>query len=163
MKSDPPAELRLVSLVDVGGLDASPIVGQTPVALDVPPGSYLISLRARGFRDTRYPVCIVGNETWDGCVRLFTASELDSAYVHVPGGQMYRRTKATMSHGEQMSWRESSVLNLFATVGDLEIEVVPSFAMGMHLVTFGEYAEFLGAICYATSTGHPVERRASRF
>lgn len=62
-------------------------LGRAPfrdVRLD--PGSYLITLRAPGFRDVRYPVLLGRGEHHSGNVNLRREDEIGAGFVYVPGG-----------------------------------------------------------------------------
>jgi len=62
-------------------------LGRTPfqdVRLD--PGSYLITLKAPGFRDVRYPVSVARGGRHEGKVNLYTEEEIGPGFVYVPGG-----------------------------------------------------------------------------
>ncbi|MCO4772700.1 MAG: SUMF1/EgtB/PvdO family nonheme iron enzyme, partial [Deltaproteobacteria bacterium] len=50
-------------------------------------GSYLLTLRQRGFRDVRYPVFIRRAEHWEGPpVRMLTDAQIGADWVYVPAG-----------------------------------------------------------------------------
>ena len=65
-------------------------LGSTPlVGLPLEMGSYLLTLRAPGRRDTRYPVFISRNRHWDSgptAVPLLTEAEIGEDFVYVPAG-----------------------------------------------------------------------------
>jgi len=70
-------------------LDAPTSLGRTPIN-EVPlgMGSYVLTLRSPGFRDTRYPVFIRRGEHWDGGppIALLTEKEIGADWVYVPAG-----------------------------------------------------------------------------
>ena len=62
-------------------------LGRSPVAeVRLDPGSYLIVLRAAGYRDVRYPVLLARGGHHQAEVNIFTNEEIGSGYVYVPGG-----------------------------------------------------------------------------
>jgi serine/threonine-protein kinase len=62
-------------------------LGRTPVAeVRLDPGSYLVVLRAAGFRDVRYPVLLARGAHHRAEVSLYTNDEIGAGYVYVPGG-----------------------------------------------------------------------------
>lgn len=66
---------------------AERFLGRTPfsdVRLD--PGSYLIVLKAPGYRDVRYPLSLGRGSRHDGRVTLYRDEELGPGFVYVPGG-----------------------------------------------------------------------------
>jgi serine/threonine-protein kinase len=56
------------------------------VRLALPPGSYLLILRAPGRSDTHYPVALGRLEHHAGHVTLFTSDEIGDGWIHVPSG-----------------------------------------------------------------------------
>ncbi|MBI3206739.1 MAG: SUMF1/EgtB/PvdO family nonheme iron enzyme [Myxococcales bacterium] len=62
-------------------------LGRTPLAdVRLDPGSYLIVLRAPGFRDVRYPVSLGRGGRHEGRVNLYRDDEIGEGFVYVPGG-----------------------------------------------------------------------------
>jgi len=121
------AEVMLSRFVERDGVlvpEETRSLGVTPLAkVSLPMGSYLCVLKMRGYEDVRYPVHLSRNRAWAGTVRLRTRAEIGEEFVAVPGGPfVYGEGKATKT---------------------MEL---PDFAIGKYPVTFGEYAEFLGAL-----------------
>ncbi len=141
--TDPPgARVELIPYVEVGRklVEGEPTsLGTTPLkAVELPMGSYLLLLTARGRLPVRYPVRVERQEHWDGAppgenepwpVRLPRFGELEEGEVYVPGG-----------------W--------YASGGDPEAgpadarirRWLPSFAMQRFPVTNREYLAFLEAL-----------------
>jgi eukaryotic-like serine/threonine-protein kinase len=77
-------------------LEPERLLGRTPLrALTLPRGSYLLRLRAPGFREVRYPVSLGRGEHWDGvrpgrkspfAVPLLPDGALGDDDVYVPAG-----------------------------------------------------------------------------
>ena len=68
-------------------------LGTTPLeGVALPMGSYLLTLRRKGFADVRYPVHISRSEDWRGGppVRLLKRAEIGKGFVYVPGGPFAR-------------------------------------------------------------------------
>ncbi len=62
-------------------------LGQAPLAeAHLEPGSYVLTLRAPGFRDTRYPMLLPRGAHHEAVVTLYTAAEIGEGFIHVPGG-----------------------------------------------------------------------------
>jgi serine/threonine-protein kinase len=106
-------------------------LGPTPVGtVDLPMGSYLVTLRHPGFRDVSYPVRISPDREWDGMVCMRADDEIGEGFAYVPGGAFLCGGVKDMRelHGEV---RESREIDL------------PDFAIAKSPVTFRDYAEFL--------------------
>ena len=92
LRSDPPgAEVicqRVVQEGVVWGLEDPEPLGCTPLrAIPRDMGSYILTLRAPGVRDVRYPVHITRARHWDGgTVPLFSDEAIGADWVYVPGG-----------------------------------------------------------------------------
>jgi serine/threonine-protein kinase len=128
LASDPPgAQVALCRYVDRDGVLVAGEergLGGTPLGpVELEAGSYLCVLRKRGFRDTRYPVRIARNRTWEGTVRLRTDEEVGEGFVHVPAGPF-----------------------LYGEGEEARIVELPDFAIAKWPVTFREYLEFLDGL-----------------
>lgn len=114
-------------------LGEAQVLGTTPLQRrPLPMGSYLLTLRAPGKRDTLYPVFITRGRHWDAGpmpVPLYTDEEIGTGFVYVPGGPFIRGGDPNAPNALPRS--ESTV---------------PGFFMATHPVTAGEYAEFLSAL-----------------
>lgn len=104
-------------------------LGQTPLDVSLPPGSYLLQLKQEGYRDTPYPVCLQREGTWRGRVRLYTEEEISSSYVYVPGGPF------TYGGDPQVLMSQPATT---IELGDFFISRFP--------VTFGDYLLFLNEL-----------------
>jgi formylglycine-generating enzyme required for sulfatase activity len=98
-------------------------LGMTPIRTKLPADSYLCVLKADGRRDTRYPVKIERDQTWEGKVTLQTDEAIGEDFVHVPAGPF------VYGEGDKATKK---------TLGD--------FAIGKYPVTFAEYFEFLATL-----------------
>jgi len=102
-------------------------LGRTPfsdVRLD--PGGYLVTLKAPGFRDVRYPVFVARGASHAGTVMLYRDDEIGNGFVLVPGG--------TARLGGDPDAIDPIPLQ--------EIHV-PDFALAEFPVTLRQYCEFL--------------------
>ncbi|MBK7581497.1 MAG: SUMF1/EgtB/PvdO family nonheme iron enzyme [Myxococcales bacterium] len=62
-------------------------LGRTPFSdVRLEPGSYLVVLKAPGFRDVRYPVSLGRGGRHDAYVTLYRDDEIGTGFIHVPGG-----------------------------------------------------------------------------
>jgi len=126
LASDPPAEVTIARF-DVQDGVLTPVdersLGVTPIRAKLPADSYLCVLKAKGCRDTRYPVKVERGRTWQGEVTLQTDDAIGEAFVHVPAGPF--------EYGER---------DTTAT------KTLPDFAIQKYPVTFAEYLEFLAAL-----------------
>ena len=63
-------------------------LGQAPLTdVHLEPGSYVMTLRAHGFRDTRYPMLLPRGARHEAVVTLYTDAEIGEGFVHVPASQ----------------------------------------------------------------------------
>jgi serine/threonine-protein kinase len=132
LESDPPgAEVWLHDFVEdqlVLQLRNARLLGTTPLPKTaLPMGSYLVVLKSRGHRDTRYPVFIPRNKDWEGAVRLLTDEDIGEDFVHVPAGPCIQGGDA-----ECLGWNRP---RSEPSVGD--------FLIAEHPVTQGQYLVFL--------------------
>ena len=90
LETSAPAEVICQRVIEEGvvwSLGEARSLGRAPVDVPLEMGSYVLTLRARGFRDTTYPVHITRGRLWDaGVVRLLTDAEIGADWVYVPGG-----------------------------------------------------------------------------
>jgi serine/threonine-protein kinase len=124
LKSDPSAEVWLSRFEEIDGV-LTPVdersLGKTPLGpVTLPSGSYMCVLKADGYRDTRYPVLIERDQTWNGEVTLKTDEEIGEGFVHVPAGPF------VYGEGEKTTTK-----------------TLPDFAIAKYPVTYSEYIEFL--------------------
>jgi serine/threonine-protein kinase len=62
-------------------------LGRTPIReARLEPGSYLVTLKAPGTRDTRYPVSLVRAGHHEATVNLYSEEEIGQGFVYVPAG-----------------------------------------------------------------------------
>ncbi len=126
LRSDPPAEVTIARFEVQDGV-MTPVdersLGTTPIRTKLPADSYLCVLKAEGRRDTRYPVKIDRDQTWEGRVILQTDEALGEEFVHVPAG------KFIYGEGDKTTTK-----------------TLPDFAIQKYPVTFAEYLEFLSTL-----------------
>jgi hypothetical protein len=61
-----------------------------PLAISLPPGSYLAKIRAPGYREALYPIYVPPEgQAWVVRVTLLTEENLEAGWVLVPGGPFY--------------------------------------------------------------------------
>ena len=104
-------------------------LGRTPIDCPLAPGSYLLTLRAPGRRDTPYPLRIDRGGRWDAGeqpVPLFSDEAIGEGWVYVPGGPFLYGGDAESADSPPLS--EPSI---------------DGFFLRRHLVTVGEYLVFL--------------------
>ncbi|MHC4938655.1 MAG: bifunctional serine/threonine-protein kinase/formylglycine-generating enzyme family protein [Planctomycetota bacterium] len=126
LHSEPPAEVTIARYEAQDGVltpVGERVLGTTPLRADLPVGSYLCMLKAEGRRDTRYPVRIERERSWEGRVLLRTDDAIGEEFVMVPSGPF------VYGEGEQA-----------------QPKTLPDFAIQRYPVTFGEYLEFLGSL-----------------
>ena len=102
-------------------------LGPTPCeAAELPPGRYLVELRADGLNPARIPVRIRRGEGASLQVRLFPPEQVGDGFVHVPAGP-------ARLGGDPLAPR---------SLAPVECDV-PDFAMAVLPVTMQEYVVFL--------------------
>lgn len=133
--------------------DGARVLGPTPLR-EVPlePGSYLITLRAPGRRDVRYPISLERGAHHSGHVRLYSPEVLGPDFVLVPGGRV----------------KLGGDPEAIDPIPHAEYEV-PDFAISRFPVTMLDYCRFLDTLSEAecekraphatTSTGGRSVRR----
>jgi len=126
LQSEPPATVTIARYEEQDGVLTAVderSLGKTPIRTKLPAGSYLCVLRAEGCRDTRYPVKIERDQTWEGEVTMYTDEAIGDEFVHVPAGRFI------YGEGEKTTTK-----------------TLPDFAIAKHPVTFEEYGEFLDSL-----------------
>ena len=102
-------------------------LGMTPVRqARLAPGSYLVTIKAEGYRDVRYPVLLGRGAHHEGRVRMYTNAEIGDEFVLVPGG-------LAVLGGDPEA---------YGSLPRQEIDV-PDFAIAKFPVTLREYCAFL--------------------
>lgn len=102
-------------------------LGRTPfeeARLD--PASYLITLKAPGFRDARYPVELGRGAKHAGVVTLYREADIGTGFIHIPGGKV-------VLGGDP---------DAIDPLPRQEL-VVPDFAIAEYPVTLRDYCAFL--------------------
>ena len=62
-------------------------LGRTPIqGVRLDPGSYLVVIKAAGYRDVRYPLLLTRGAHQTAEVNLYTSEEIGEEFVYVPGG-----------------------------------------------------------------------------
>jgi serine/threonine-protein kinase len=72
---------RVMVLGEARYLDRTPVVEAT-----LEPGSYLVTLKMPGHRDTRYPVLLGRGAHHHAEVKLYTEAEIGEGFIYIPGG-----------------------------------------------------------------------------
>ena len=97
LRTDPPGAEVVAQRYDtdhlIWPLGPAVSLGTTPLSrAPLPKGSYLLTLRAPGKRDTLYPVHIPRGHHWDGGdpVPLYTDAQIGDDFVYVPHGPFIR-------------------------------------------------------------------------
>jgi serine/threonine-protein kinase len=105
-------------------------LGMTPVdAARLEPGSWIVTLKASGFRDVRYPLLLGRGAHHAGEVNLYADEAIGDGFVYVPGG-------TTLLGGDLEAYE--ALPRGEASVGD--------FAIARFPVTMREYCAFLDAL-----------------
>jgi serine/threonine protein kinase/formylglycine-generating enzyme required for sulfatase activity len=108
------------------------VLGTTPLRdVALAPGSYRLTLRREGYRDTVYPVHIGRGGTWDGSepVPLHRDDEIGEGFVYVPPGPF------------RMGGDRGALTN-----GPGRDVFVPGFFVSVLSVTMQEYCAFINAL-----------------
>ncbi len=122
-------------------------LGQTPlqdVALSGGPGSYRLTLRARGRVEVKYPVLLRAGERFAAEIALPAESEGAAGYIHVPAGRFL------LGSAEPDALRKG-----FMVCPPLHEAWTGAFWIARDEVTFGEWLTYLDAL--------PTEDRARRY
>lgn len=102
-------------------------LGITPIKdVRLQAGSYLLTLKAKGYRDVRCPVLLRRGAKFDGNVNLYTEAEIGADFVYVPGG-------FALIGGDDEAYDPLPRQRVN----------VPDFAIAKYPVTFREYCAFL--------------------
>jgi serine/threonine protein kinase/formylglycine-generating enzyme required for sulfatase activity len=118
-------------------------LGQTPVAaIELQPGSYLLTFSAPGRVTVRYPVLMARDEQLRVSLPLPNASAVPDGFVYVPAGRFLFGTSAP----------EHTRKNFYYTV-PLHAVTTGAYLIARHEVTFAQWLEYLHAL-------DPAERRA---
>jgi eukaryotic-like serine/threonine-protein kinase len=119
-------------------------LGITPVReAKLAAGSYLLTLKADGYRDVRYPVLLRRGGHHDVAVNLYTEAEIGADFVYVPGGP-------AMLGGDGDAYDPMA----------LEQAHVADFALARFPVTFRQYCAYLDHL--ERTDPAAVQRRAPR-
>jgi len=109
------------------------VIGTTPLQrLSLPTGSYLLTLRAEGKRDTRYPVRLRRGEHWDSGanpIPLFADDEIGEHFIYIPAGPFFRGGDPLVTE---------------ATPGEIVWE--DGYLTAVLPVTMEEYCAFINAV-----------------
>jgi serine/threonine-protein kinase len=117
-------------------------LGRTPIRdVRLDPGSYVVILKAAGYRDVRYPVLLARGGHHAGEVNLYTNDELGEDFVYVPGGPAIVGGDADAI--EPLPRQEVAV---------------PDFAIARFPVTMRDYCAFLDSLTLADAA--LAEKRA---
>jgi len=134
LRTDPPGATVLCQQVKQRGLiwslDEERFLGTTPLERQpLGRGSYVLTLRLPGKRDTTYPVCLGRGEHWhsgEAAVPLLTEEQIGAGFRYVPAGP-------TQLGGDP---------NAFSPSPARRVEV-PGFFIAERPVTVGDWREFL--------------------
>jgi serine/threonine-protein kinase len=142
------ATVECFKYVDEGGrLVETPFMelGQTPLkGVSLPMGSYLLIIKSKGYRDTRYPVLIerLEKEVIEEPIPLYTDAQIGEDFIYVPGGE-------SILGGDSKAFNAS----------ERKKQWVDGFLLAEHEVTFKDYSEF---ILDLIRRGTPVEEIQNR-
>ena len=131
LQTDPPGvSVSIQQYRDHDGmsvLDAENPLGETPMELSpISMGSYLVTVRAQGFRSTRVPIMVERQGRPRITVKLKNENELARGFIHVPGGPF-------VAGGDALN----------PTAGPRRVEVTGDFAIARYPVTARQYLEFV--------------------
>ncbi len=134
LDSDPTGALviaqRYVERDRVLAADEERVLGQTPISdVRLEPGSYLITLRQSGYRDTHYPVLLHRGEHHDARVNLYRDEEIGKDFIYVPAGKV-------LLGGDPEA---------YDPIPRREVDV-PDFAISRFPVNMREYCAFIDAL-----------------
>jgi serine/threonine protein kinase/formylglycine-generating enzyme required for sulfatase activity len=117
-------------------------LGRTPLdGVRLDPGTYLVILKAPGFRDVRYPVAVTRGAHHDGEVNLYREDEIGEGFIYVPAS-------VAILGGDE---------DAYGSLPRQEV-LVPDFAVARFPVTVREYCAFLDHL--QTAQPSIVEKRA---
>lgn len=110
-------------------------LGQTPLApQELPPGSYLFTLRKDGFPDVRYPVLLRRGEQFSAKVPILPEKEIPKGMAYIPPGRFLFGVLG--QEGQR---------KFFFNTAPAHDVTLPGYFIGIHEVTYAEYIEFLQA------------------
>ncbi len=116
-------------------------LGMTPVSeARLEPGSWLLTLKAAGYRDVRYPLLLGRGMRHDGVVNLYTDEEIGEGFVYVPAG-------AAIVGGDLEAYEPLPRCETWTQ----------DYAIARFPVTMREYCEFLDAV-HAQDPAAALER-----
>mgnify|MGYP002629615707 CR=1 FL=1 len=104
------------------------VLGRTPlVDLPMEMGSYRLTIRAPGKRDTTYPVNITRGRRWDSGpepVALLTEAQIGESFVYVPGGRFVFSGDAQANNAlpRRDIWADSFLVAVFPVTCDAYAE-----------------------------------------
>ena len=142
LRTDPPGAEVYAAQLDRDGLiwTAGPptLLGRTPIVrAPLTRGSWVLTIRHPGKRDTVYPVHIPRGHHWDAApVPLYSDAAIGLEWIYVPPGP------ARIGGDEKAN-----------DSGAARVEDVPGFFIRRHMVTMSEYAEFLNAMHWRDPEG----------
>lgn len=111
-------------------------LGPTPLApQELPPGSYLFTLRKDGFPDVRYPVLLRRSEQFSANVPILPEKEIPKGMAYVPPGRFLFGVQG----------QDAQRKFFFNTVPAHEV-TLPGYFIGIHEVTYAEFIEFLKSL-----------------
>ena len=136
LRTDPPGAEVICERYEPSGLvwarSERRLLGRTPLlAVPLEMGSYLLTLRVAGRRETRYPVCITRGMHWDSGdppLPLHSDEEIGRGYVYVPASPFIPGGDPVVDPTRGPARRTGGLF------------------FGEFPVTAGEYLEFLQAI-----------------
>ena len=138
LRTDPPGAEVICERYEQRGLVWPTVerrsLGVTPLEeVQLEQGSYLLTLRAPGRRDTRYPVFISRGRRWDSGetpVPLYSDAEIGHGFVYVPPGPFVcgGDDEAQESPPRSEPWVEG----FFVSVFPVTIEQYCAFINGLH-------------------------------
>ena len=138
------ADIALARVVSEGAL-RKPVLVPSPWQAgqaELAPGSYVVTLRAAGYADTKLPFFVTRNERVSFSVELPREEEVPRGYVYVPPGRFL------FGSGAEDSFRRG----FFHTVPLHEVST-KGYLIAVFETTFGEWLEFLGTV--------PVKERSA--
>ena len=110
-------------------------LGVTPIARELPPGSYLWTIQAEGRAELRYPVLLRRGEQFAATIDLPRHSEVPEGYVYIPPG----RFLAGSDDDEEL--RRS-----FFTAAPLHERKGDGFLIAREETTYGDWIAFLESL-----------------
>lgn len=122
--------------------------GTTPLtAIELPQGSYLITLQKAGYAEIRYPIRLQRAEIIHININVPREDLIPARYVYIPPGRFL------FGSAEDETFRKS-----FLTAVPIHNAITDGYLIGKYEVTFGEWIEYLSAI----STAERAKRAQKR-